>query len=61
MAMGSVLYYIPDSLKGVIRVPGYWIPDFLKGIIRLPPGLVVTEMGPYLFKSLGDVWVFLKS
>ena len=41
MAMGSVLYYIPDSLKGVIRVLGNRIPDSLKGVIRFPgsPGI----------------------
>ena len=41
LAPGSVLYYILDPPKGVIRVPGNRIPDSLKGVIRFPvyPGI----------------------
>ena len=40
-----VWYYIPDSLKGVIRVPDNWIPDSLKWIIRFPgyPGISISS------------------
>ena len=41
----SVLYYIPDSFKGIIRFLGNWILRFLKGTIQFPvsPGIGISS------------------
>ena len=62
LALGSVLYYIPDSLNGIIRVLGNRILDYLKGIIRFPgsPGIgssnkSIVPSGSY-GSNTGDPW-----
>ena len=44
---------IPDSLKGIIRVPGIWIPDSLRGLSGFRVLLVlVFSLGSLIFLSM---------
>ena len=65
MAPGSVLYCIPDSFKGIIRVLGNRIPDSLKGIIRfrVPQGLVLPELHKWggVYNDIYDIFILWSS